>query len=34
MNEKERFSEVEKKLQEMASPGIRPGLARLARLLS
>lgn len=33
MNEKEAFSEVERKLQEMASPGIRPGLARLSRLL-
>ena len=33
MNEKEKFSELENRLQEMASPGIRPGLARLARLL-
>ncbi|MCR5336403.1 MAG: bifunctional folylpolyglutamate synthase/dihydrofolate synthase [Synergistes sp.] len=33
MNEKEAFAEIERKLQDMASPGIRPGLARLARLL-
>ncbi|MBR4400068.1 MAG: bifunctional folylpolyglutamate synthase/dihydrofolate synthase [Synergistes sp.] len=33
MNEKEEFAEIERRLQNMASPGIRPGLARLARLL-
>ena len=33
MSEKKEFAEIEKKLQAMASPGIRPGLARLAKLL-
>lgn len=33
MNEKNKFELVEAKLAQMASPGIRPGLARLARLL-
>ena len=34
MNEKNNFELVESKLAQLASPGIRPGLARLARLLS
>lgn len=34
MSEKEEFAEIERRLQNMASPGIRPGLARLARLLN
>ncbi|WP_294191760.1 folylpolyglutamate synthase/dihydrofolate synthase family protein [uncultured Cloacibacillus sp.] len=33
MNEKNNFELVESKLAQLASPGIRPGLARLARLL-
>lgn len=33
MNEKKIFELVESKLAQLASPGIRPGLARLARLL-
>ena len=33
MNEKNNFELVESKLAQLASPGIRPGLARLARLV-